>query len=396
MATLYKRPGGDSWIAKFKTADGIRTSRDTGCSSKREALHIAAGFETEERDASKKASALPRAFSRIIETAAKEAAAGELTLMRAEELVHRLHKLANPNFDESTLKEFWEKWIAEQKPHIGSSTARGYEQDLQLFESTLGPSAMKAPVKSLTSDQIDAAIIKAKKKGDRRASTINKALSSLRRVMEHAVAKGVATHNPAKQSRSLRQEDSTERAPFSPQEIRAMMDHPETGEEWRGAILIAAHTGLRLGDLLNLSRKHVDGSRLVIMPSKTSRQKKVITIPLTPPCVAWFGEKKGDFFPKLKAQATATTSMQFTAIMKRAGVPREIEQPGGLKASRSFHALRHTFASWLAEADIQADVRQKLTGHSSSKIHARYSHHDEALNRAIAVLPDLAPPSPRH
>lgn len=389
MATLYKRPGGDTWIAKFKTADGVRTSKDTGCSSKREAQRIAAGFETDERDASKKASALPRAFSKIIETAAREAAAGELTLTRAEELVHRLHKLANPDFDESTLKEFWEKWIVGQKLHVGVSTAKGYEQDLQLFEGALGSLTMKAPVKSLTSDQIEVAISKLRKKGDRRASTINKALSSLRRVMEHAVAKGVATHNPAKQSRALRQEDSIERAPFTLQEIRAMMDHPQTGEEWRGAILIAAHTGLRLGDLLSLSRKHVDCARLVIMPSKTARQKKVITVPLTPPCVAWLGEKKGDFFPILKAQATATTSMQFTAIMKRAGVPREIEQPGGLKASRSFHALRHTFASWLAEADIHADVRQKLTGHSSSKIHARYSHHDESLERAVSALPDI-------
>jgi integrase len=43
----------------------------------------------------------------------------------------------------------------------------------------------------------------------------------------------------------------------------------------------------------------------------------------------------------------------------------------------------------LAEADVHADVRQKLTGHSSSKIHQRYTHHDEALDRAVGMLPDL-------
>jgi len=389
MATLYKKPNSSFYYAQYFNADGKRVSKSTGTTLKREAERIAAGFEADEREQRKKAAHLPKAFAVILKTVTREAATGNLTLARAEEFVHRLHKLANPDFDESSLKDFWQKWIAEQKRHVGSSTAKGYEQDLQLFETALGASVMKAPVNSLTSDQIDAAIDRAKKKGDRRASTINKALSSLRRVMEHAVAKGVATHNPAKQSRSLRQEDSTERAPFTPIEIRTMLDHPETSEEWRGAILIAAHTGLRLGDLLSLSRKHVDGSRLVIMPSKTSRQKKVITVPLTPPCVAWINDKEGNFFPKLKAQATATTSMQFSAIMKRAGVPREIEQPGGLKASRSFHALRHTFASWLAEADIHADVRQKLTGHSSSKIHARYSHHDEALDRAVGKLPSF-------
>jgi len=56
---------------------------------------------------------------------------------------------------------------------------------------------------------------------------------------------------------------------------------------------------------------------------------------------------------------------------------------------RSFHSLRHSFASWLAEADVHADIRQKLTGHSSAGIHARYTHHDEALDRAVGSLPDL-------
>ena len=332
---------------------------------------------------------MPKAFAVILETVTREAASGNLTLSRAEEFVHRLHRLANPDFKESSLKEFWKKWIAEQKRHVGASTAKGYDQDLDLFAIALGPRVMDAPVNSLTSDQINAAIDKAKKKGDRRAATINKALASLRRVMEAAVAQGAATHNPAKQSRSLRQEDSTKRAPFAVEEIRAMLDHKDTSDEWKGAITLAAHTGLRLGDVLSLNLKHVDGSRLVIMPSKTARQEKVITVPLTPPCVAWIGLRKGDFFPTLKKQATATTSMQFAAIMKKAGIPKEIEQPGGLKATRSYHSFRHSFASWLAEADVHADVRQKLTGHSSSTIHARYSHHDEALDRAVKTLPAL-------
>jgi len=168
-----------------------------------------------------------------------------------------------------------------------------------------------------------------------------------------------------------------------------MLDHAETSDQWRGAITIAAHTGLRLGDVLSLTSKHIDGTHLVIMPSKTARQKKVITVPLTPPIIAWIGLRKGEFFPTLKKQETSATSMQFSAIMAKAGVPKEIDLPGGMKGARSFHALRHTFASWLAEADVHADVRQKLTGHSSSKIHQRYTHHDEALDRAVGTLPNF-------
>lgn len=389
MATLFKNENSPSWKARYFDADGKRVSKSTGTTSKREAGRIAEGFEAEERDARNKAGQLPKQFAVILEMVTREAATGSLTLARAEEFVHRLHKLANPDFTEARLKEFWLDWITEQKRHVGESTATGYEQDLALFTEAFGKRIMEAPVKALTSAQVNAAIDKAKKSGKRRASTINKALASLRRVMEAAVDKKLATHNPAKQSRALRQEDSIERAPFTVDEIRAMLNHKDTSDEWRGAITIAAHTGLRLGDVLSLNRKHIDGTHLVIMPAKTARQKKVITVPLTPPCIAWLGLRKGDFFPKLKKLNRATASMQFSAIMGKAGVPKEIEQPGGMKASRSFHALRHTFASWLAEADIHADVRQKLTGHSSSKIHARYTHHDETLDRAVGTLPAL-------
>ena len=348
MATVYKRAETGTWYAKYFDADGKRCSKNTGVSQKREADRIAAKFETDARTSREKAEHLPKAFASVLDIVTREAVAGDLTLARAEEFVQRLHKLANPDFVESSLKDFWDDWIKEQERHVGESTALGYRQDREIFSTCLGTRAMNAPVNVLTSDQINAAVDKARKKGGRRASTVNKALASLRRVMEAAVAKGLATHNPAKQCRALRQDDSTERAPFTTKEIRAMLDHKETTDEWRGAIIIAAHTGLRLGDVVSLSRKHVDGSRLVIMPSKTSRQKKVITVPLTPPCVGWIGLRKGYFFPTLKEQNTATTSMQFLAIMKKADVPKNVEIPGGMKASRSFHALRHTFASWLA------------------------------------------------
>ena len=75
--------------------------------------------------------------------------------------------------------------------------------------------------------------------------------------------------------------------------------------------------------------------------------------------------------------------------MERAGVSREIIEAGNVVKRRSFHSLRHSFASWLAEADVHADVRQKLTGHQSAGVHGRYSHHDEALDRAVAQLPSL-------
>jgi integrase len=59
-------------------------------------------------------------------------------------------------------------------------------------------------------------------------------------------------------------------------EVRKLIDHKDTPDTWKGAILIAAHTGLRLGDVIRLNRSHVEGSRLVIRPEKTKRTRKTL------------------------------------------------------------------------------------------------------------------------
>jgi integrase len=399
MATVFKNDNSPFWKARYFDADGKRVSKSTGVTAKKEAKRIAAKYEADERDTRNKSNQLPKVFASILETVAREAASGELTLAKAEAHIAKLHKLANPDFTVISLGEYWQQWITEQRRHVSDSTAKGYDQDLAIFTHALGKKAMAAPLQSITTAQINTAMDKAKettKKSEtgkrpvtRRATTINKALTALRRVMETAVSQKLIAHNPAKLCRALGTSDSTTRAPFTITELRAMIDHKQTSDEWKGAITIAAHTGLRLSDVLSLSTKNLDGTRLVIMPSKTSESKKVITVPLTPACIKWIGKRKGDFFPKLKKQKTAVSSTQFKRIMEKASVPCEIEQAGGIKASRSFHALRHTFASLLAEADVHADIRQKLTGHSDSKIHQRYTHHDEALDRAVGTLPSL-------
>ena len=58
-----------------------------------------------------------------------------------------------------------------------------------------------------------------------------------------------------------------------------------------------------------------------------------------------------------------------------------------------FHSLRHTFVSELANADVPADVRRQISGHSDEKIHERYTHLDvDTRRRAVAHLRPLNEP----
>lgn len=396
MATLYKDKDNPNWFARFTDAQGKRISRSTGTPKKREAAQLAADMESKERDKKKGNPGLPSAFAAIVNAAAREAVAGELTLARAEELVHRLHRLANPDFRVVSLDQHLSAWVKAQESHVEANTTRVYQDMHRRIIANVGPKVAKAPVGELTKDDVEKAlrkIIKCKVRGSKTrtitAATANMDLRALRRSLQTALEAGLAKANVAASVRPLPTDDSTEKAPFTPEEVRKMIDHSKTNEEWKGAILIAAHTGLRLGDVVKLTRAHVEDSRLVIRPTKTKRDRKTLSIPLSPPAYAWIGDRQGEFFPSLAKVKKGTLSTTFTRIMKSAGIARDIVEAGDVVKRRSFHSLRHSFTSWLADADVHADVRQKLTGHSSSGVHAKYTHHDEALDRAVGSLPNL-------
>jgi integrase len=385
MATLYKR--GDIYWTRFFDADGKRQARTTGKTEKREAAKEAQRLEVESRNGSGRGSELPKAFAVIIETAAREAASGELTLARAEDLVLRLHRLANPDFKIVSLFDHLSQWVTSQTG-VTESTAGVYEDTRRHIVAAVGPKVAAAAVGDFTTKQAVTALQKLKDDG-LKSSTVNMDLRALRRALHAAVKQGLAKTNVAADIKPFAEDDSDEVAPFTATEVRAMIDHAKTSDEWKGMIILGAHTGLRLSDVAKLTRAHIDGTKLVIRPKKTTAKKKTITIPLSPPALGWIGDREGPLFPTLCKRVPGTLSTTFRRIMKSSGVPRHITEAGDVVKRRSFHSLRHSFASWMAEADIHSDVRQKLTGHSSAGIHARYTHHDEALDRAVGTLPSL-------
>jgi integrase len=69
---------------------------------------------------------------------------------------------------------------------------------------------------------------------------------------------------------------------------------------------------------------------------------------------------------------------------------REKKGRGRQVRTKSFHSLRHTFVSRLANADVSADVRKALAGHDTDEAHARYTHlaftkQTEALAKLSAI-----------
>lgn len=62
---------------------------------------------------------------------------------------------------------------------------------------------------------------------------------------------------------------------------------------------------------------------------------------------------------------------------------------------RTFHSLRHSFNSALANAGVAEEIRMKLTGHSSKAMNTRYTHLEMGmLKNAVTSLPLFATKAP--
>jgi integrase len=57
---------------------------------------------------------------------------------------------------------------------------------------------------------------------------------------------------------------------------------------------------------------------------------------------------------------------------------------------RTFHALRHSFTSALANQNVAPELRMKLTGHKTEGEHRKYTHHEmDNLRAAVKKIPSL-------
>jgi integrase len=179
--------------------------------------------------------------------------------------------------------------------------------------------------------------------------------------------------------------------------------------EWQGMILLGACHGLRLGDAARLTWENVNAERqsLVFYPQKTARgvNRKAEEYPMHPDFSDYINtlpirsnNPKEPLFSRLsKRKLTGRTGLSetFRNLMHKAGIFAESESNERKKGKGrrvfelSFHSLRHTAISELANHGVAKEIRMKLSGHKSN-VHERYTHHElEALRRQIERVPSF-------
>ena len=348
------------------------------------------------------ASARKLAF--LWEGAAETMAVDSTTAAQVDKVVRGLwEKFSGKRIEHTPTRTFFDKWIEGVKLKKAVKTGVRYAAPVRDFLAHLGPRA-DADIKSISGSEVQA-FIDAETKAGKSSTTVSLNAKVLRAVFNSAMRKGVIERNPLG---LVEVPDAVheERSPFTAGEINVLLA-ATAGTEWETAILLGGYAGMRMGDATHLKWESVDLAKKVIRfrPEKTKAKKRELEIPMHErlyehlEALASTAGRTPFLCPLLAGQMVSGRvglSQQFSDLMRTAGVSMDVVVNEKLGAGRnfskkSFHSLRHSFLSGLANSDVPEDVRHKLGGHTNSKVAERYAHlTTETLRKAVDKLPGKA------
>lgn len=151
----------------------------------------------------------------------------------------------------------------------------------------------------------------------------------------------------------------------------------------RLALELGVYTGQRLSDVIAMRWEAYDGDRIMVVQQKTETP---LALPVHP-------QLKALLDPLRKPSGPILTSRSGAAFHPRVFSRdfREARIKAGLPEGLSFHGLRHTAASVLAEAGATGPEIQAITGHKSLKLvehYIRQADQEVQARRAISRLPE--------
>lgn len=440
MPTLIKRPGSPYWIAAFDVTqpDGSirRLKKSTKQTKRGKALERALELEAAERKAGTATDEISTKAFAILTKAAEAAARGELAEGRARDLLARLTEISTGQpLRFFTVASWRDEWLAMKAATSERATLRRYKGHVDGFIDWMGTRAgsrleavTKADVRGFRDAIRSGWTGKVTAEGEeirtiRTAKTTNLYAADVASMFRAAMKDGLLLANPAAALERIPELDSTDREDFTVAEVGKLVEaagnpawqdglfaandqHREDRcADWQGMILAGFYGAPRIGDCARLTCGNVNLARktLSFMPAKTKRKRKRLEVPLHPRLVAWLktrklGQDADPIFPTLHGCHVGGghgLSSQFIKIMEVAKVDRGTKRQGTkgkqrAQHSRSFHSLRHSLTSTLANADVSEEIRRRITGHESAEVHAKYTHHEhETLARAVGKMPSV-------
>jgi integrase len=381
MASLTKDSAGRSkyWICCYTAADGRQLKRSTKQTEKSKAWEVCLTYER-------------------TETMVRNGLITEAQLRKV--LSATLERVTGETIHAPSIREWLDQWLKSRQGTASDTTLMKYNQVIRDFTQHLG---RKADVRLEAISPADFISFRDKLLDEGRTpQTVNQLVRKVL-AMPFILAwkQGHIRSNPLSGLPPLRT-DQIEKGTFTIEEISKLLSAASLN--WKGAILVAYYTGARLKDACNLRWENIDlanGSiRFVVQ-----KTQQVLVVAIHPQLqehllsISELDNPNAFLFPMLAGKSgtgKSGLSAQFKRLMEKAGVGAGMVRGRKGKAGRSlslrsFHSLRHSFNSAMANAGVPQEIRCKLVGHASDVMNSRYTHHEiETLRKAISAVPRLA------
>jgi integrase len=373
MASIHRRPKSKYWYAAWRKADGKLKLVSTKQTGRKEAMVCAVAFEE-------------------AECAARQQALTESTV---RDILADVLRRTGCEVRSPSVRAFLGEWLSGKAATTAVRSHERYASVVSAFLEHLGPFAEK-PLTSLAPNHVQS-FVTARRAAGVAPATVSIELAIVRSSLTRARKHGLITSNPA-EAVDLPRADSSERGVFTEDEIRMLA--AAATDEWKTLVLVGYYSGQRLRDCSGMRWSDVD----LTAGTWTLRQEKTrkpLTIPLHPTLLAELERRATADCPEQFVMPTLANvgpggrrglSRQFLELCKQAGIDSGSVQGKGTRkfSTRSFHSLRHSFTSALANLGVAPELRMLLTGHSTGKSHAVYTHHQiESLRQAVSKLPSL-------
>ena len=387
MASTYQKRG--TWYLNFKDATGRRRSVASAAATKTEARRLAADMER-----------------------------------KAERQRYGLEPL--PGDSDMTFGKLCEWWLKERCP-AGSL----YDERKRIGRHVLATPLASVPVRFVTSAVIDQRLREMERDGAAPAS-LNKLRSILHTVYARAAKADVWNGRNPTAAVDTRRVPKRAYETVRAEEVPVLLAH--VPDDWRGVFAAALYTAMRKGELFGLRKADVDLEHGTITVARsydrdTTKGGHADVIPIAPPLKPYLAaalESPGDLvFPapgagmrspeadpqkvlrhalaragivvgydhvcrRCKARHEAThTERHPDAVERRCGRCGMRLWPRALPRPMRFHDLRHSTATLLLRAGVDAHRVQRILRHRDVKTTtAIYAHLDvEDLRDAVARLP---------
>lgn len=254
---------------------------------------------------------------------------------------------------------------------LATGTQRDYRRYLNRLDNSVGERDLPS---------IDAPyIFQLRDKLRATPSAANHAVAVIRSLFRFAVTRGLAKTDPTTGVPKLRGGDGYLRWSEADIELFRRSASPTM----RLAMEIGLYTGQRLSDVIRMGWSNYDGARIRLRQQKTGT---TMVIPVHP-------DLKATLDGMARANLTILTTKTGRSFHPRVFSRdfRNARKGAGLPDGLSFHGLRHTAASVLAELGAGAPEIQAITGHKSLKLVEHYisqARQEVRADRAIARLPE--------